>query len=198
VLRDIARIALASLTGALLVVGYTSWRIWDQGSRDEARSADAIVVLGAAQYNGTPSRILEARVSHAVDLFHEGLAPILIVTGGKQPEDFTTEAAVAKAFALSHDVPESAILVEDRGRTTLESIRTVAAILRERGLRSAVFVSDRTHLLRVLKMADDEGIEGYGSPATSSPTESTPLDRFRATIREIGALGLYFVAGTGT
>jgi len=198
VLRDIARIALASLTGALLVVGYTSWRIWDQGSRDEARSADAIVVLGAAQYNGTPSRILEARVSHAVDLFHEGLAPILIVTGGKQPEDFTTEAAVAKAFALSHDVPESAILVEDRGRTTLESIRTVAAILRERGLHSAVFVSDRTHLLRVLKMADDEGIEGYGSPATSSPTESTPLDRLRATIREIGALGLYFVAGTGT
>ena len=197
-LRDLARIALAALTGALLVVGYMSWRIWDQGSRDEARSADAIVVLGAAQYNGIPSRILEARVTHAVDLFHEGLAPVLIVTGGNQPGDFTTEAAVARAYALSHDIPESAILVEDRGRTTLESIRTVAAMLRDRGFHSAVFVSDRTHLLRVLKMASDEGIEGYGSPTTTSPNESTALDRFRATIREIGALGLYFVAGTGT
>lgn len=197
-IRDLAKIALATLTGGLLVVGYMSWRIWDQGTRDEARSADAIVVLGAAQYNGTPSRILEARVAHAVDLYHEGIAPILVVTGGKQPGDVTTEAAVARRYALAHDVPDSAILVEDRGRTTLESMRTVATILRDHDLRTAVFVSDRTHLLRVLKMASDVGIEGYGSPTTTSPNESTALDRFRATIREIGALGLYFVAGTGT
>jgi uncharacterized SAM-binding protein YcdF (DUF218 family) len=198
VLRDLAKITLATLTGGLLVVGYMSWRIWDQGTRDEARRADAIVVLGAAQYNGTPSRILEARVAHAVELYHDGLAPILIVTGGKQPGDVTTEAAVARAYALAHDVPDSAILVEDRGRTTLESMRTVATILRDHDLRTAVFVSDRTHLLRVLKMAADVGVEGYGSPTTTSPNESTALDRFRATIREIGALGLYFVAGTGT
>lgn len=196
--RDLARIALATFIGAILVVGYMSWRIWDQGTRDEARNADAIVVLGAAQYNGTPSRILEARISHAVDLYHEGLAPVLIVTGGNQPGDFTTEAAVARRYALAHDVPDSAILVEDRGRTTLESMRTVASILRDHDLHTAVFVSDRTHLLRVLKMAGDAGIEGYGSPTTTSPNESTALDRFRATIREIGAIGLYFVAGTGT
>ena len=198
-----SRHPLIRLFLAVLVLAVGLW-VWSVASvyaasrRDEAEPAEAIVVLGAAQYNGTPSRILEARVSHAVELYHAGLAPILIVTGGKQPGDVTTEAAVARAYAVAHDVPDSAILIEDRGRTTLESMRTVASILRDHDLRTAVFVSDRTHLLRVLKMAADVGVEGYGSPTTTSPNESTALDRFRATIREIGALGLYFVAGTGT
>lgn len=197
-LRVILQVGVAALLTSVVLVAYIAFQIDQRGKVDERRDVDAIVVLGAAQYNGTPSRILEARVAHAVELYHDGLAPILIVTGGKQPGDVTTEAAVARAYALAHDVPESAILVEDRGRTTLESMRTVATILRDHDLRTAVFVSDRTHLLRVLKMAADVGVEGYGSPTTTSPNESTALDRFRATIREIGALGLYFVAGTGT
>jgi uncharacterized SAM-binding protein YcdF (DUF218 family) len=195
--RDLAKIALAGLAGALIVAGYTTWRIWDQGGRDESRVADAIVVLGAAQYNGVPSPIFEARLAHAVDLYHGGIAPVLVVTGGKLPADRTTEAAAARSYALANGVPDGAILVEDQGRTTLESLRSVAEMLEERGLASAVFVSDRTHMLRVLKIARSEGIEAFGSPTTTSPSESSPIDRLRATIHELGALGVYFVSGTG-
>jgi uncharacterized SAM-binding protein YcdF (DUF218 family) len=200
-LRDLVKIALAGVTGGLLVVGYVTWRIWDQGARDEARTTDAIVVLGAAQYDGTPSPLFEARISHAVQLYRDGIAPVFIVTGGKHPGDRTTEADAARAYALAHDVPAEAILVEDRSRTTLEQLRTVGGMLRDRGLTSAVLVSDRTHMLRSLRIARDQGIEAYGSPTTTSPVASNLIDQVRmmgrATAHEIGALGVYFVAGTG-
>jgi uncharacterized SAM-binding protein YcdF (DUF218 family) len=196
-LRDLTKIGLAAVTGLALAVGYMTYRIWDQGGRDEARTADAIVVLGAAQYNGTPSPLFQARLAHAVQLYKDGVAPVFIVTGGKLPDDRTTEAAAARAYALAHDVPAEAILVEDQSRTTLEQLRTVGAMLRDRGLQSAVLVSDRTHMLRSLRIARDLGIEAYGSPTTTSPVESNLVDQVRATGHEIGALGLYFLAGTG-
>jgi uncharacterized SAM-binding protein YcdF (DUF218 family) len=195
--RDLIRLGLAGVVGCLVVVAYTSYRIWEQGGRDEARPAEAIVVLGAAQYNGTPSPLFQARLAHAVKLYRDGIAPVFIVTGGKLPNDRTTEAAAARAYALAHDVPAAAILVEDRSRTTLEQLRTVAEMLRERGLRSAVLVSDRTHMLRSLRIARDQGIDAYGSPTTTSPVEKDLIDQIRATGHEVGALGLYFLAGTG-
>jgi uncharacterized SAM-binding protein YcdF (DUF218 family) len=195
--RDLIRLGLVGVAGGLFVVGYMSYRIWDQGGRDEARKADAIVVLGAAQYNGTPSPLFEARLAHAVQLYKDGIAPIFIVTGGKLPDDRTTEAAAARAYAVAHGVRPEAILVEDQSRTTLEQLRTVSEMLRDRGLRSAVLVSDRTHMLRSLRIARDQGIEAYGSPTTTSPVESNVVDQVRATGHEIGALALYFLAGTG-
>jgi uncharacterized SAM-binding protein YcdF (DUF218 family) len=197
VLKDLSRVGMACAAGLLLVVAYTTWRIWDQGNRDEARPADAIVVLGAAQYDGVPSPIYRARLDHAIDLFDEGVAPTLLMTGGKLPGDKTTEADAGRAYAIAHGVPEEAILVEDRGRTTLESLGTVGAMLRDRGLDSAVFVSDRTHMLRVLRIARDQGVQAFGSPTRTSPIDSSPSERLRATVHEVGALGLYFVAGTG-
>jgi uncharacterized SAM-binding protein YcdF (DUF218 family) len=195
--RDLIRIGLVWVAGGLFVVGYMSYRIWDQGGRDEARKADAIVVLGAAQYNGTPSPLFEARLAHAVQLYKDGIAPIFIVTGGKLPDDRTTEAAAARAYAVAHGVRPEAILVEDQSRTTLEQLRTVSEMLRDRGLRSAVLVSDRTHMLRSLRIARDQGIEAYGSPTTTSPVESNVVDQVRATGHEIGALALYCLGGTG-
>jgi uncharacterized SAM-binding protein YcdF (DUF218 family) len=195
--RDLIRLGLVGIVGTLVVVGYTTYRIWDQGGRDDSRAADAIVVLGAAQYNGRPSPVFQARLDHAIKLYHEGVAGTLVVTGGKLPGDRTTEAAAARAYALAHDVPADAILVEDRSRTTLESLQAVGRMLRERHLTTVVFVSDRTHMLRVLRIATDEGIDGHGSPTETSPTDATFLARFEATIHEIGALGLYFLAGTG-
>jgi len=94
-------------------------------------------------------------------------------------------------------VPASAILVEDRGRNTLESLRAVGSMLRDRQLQDAVFVSDRSHMLRVLRMARDQGIAAYGSPTTTSPTESSLSERAQDTIHEIGGLALYFLTGTG-
>ena len=196
-LKDLARIGIAGLAGLLLVLAYTTWRIWDQGNQDNGRPADAIVVLGAAQYNGVPSPIYQARLDHAIDLFQEGLAPRIVMTGGKVPGDKTTEAEAGRKYAISKGVPSDAILVEDEGRTTLESLRTVSQILRENDLKSAVFVSDRTHMLRVLRIAHDQGIEAFGSPTQTSPIDASASERLRATMHEVGALALYFLAGTG-
>jgi uncharacterized SAM-binding protein YcdF (DUF218 family) len=195
VIRDIARLLAAASLGALLVGGYTTYRILAQGDRDDRRPADAIVVLGAAQYDGRPSPVFQARLAHAVALYHDGLAPYLLVTGGKAVGDRTTEAAAARAYALAEGVPSSAILVEDRSRTTLESLRGVAALMRERDLRSGLFVSDRTHMLRVLRIARDEGLAAWGSPTRSSPIDADPARRTRATLREVAALAAYFVGG---
>jgi uncharacterized SAM-binding protein YcdF (DUF218 family) len=194
-IRSLGRLLLATLVGAVLVAGWTTYRIWDVGNRDEQRAVDAIVVLGAAQYNGRPSTILKSRVEHAVELYRAGLARYLVVAGGKAAGDRTTEAATARLLALQQGVPASAILVEDQGRNTLESLRGVAAILRDHGLRSALFVSDRTHMLRVLRIARDEGITGYGSPTTTSPSDATFGNRLEATLHELGGLALYFVVG---
>jgi uncharacterized SAM-binding protein YcdF (DUF218 family) len=195
--RDVARVGLAGIAGLLLVVAYTTWRVWDQGNQDSGRPADAIVVLGAAQYNGVPSPIFKARLDHAIDLFKEGLAPALVMTGGKLPGDRTTEAEAGRAYAIAKGVPSNAILVEDEGRTTLESLRTVSQILRDHDLRSAVFVSDRTHMLRVLRIAHDQGIDAFGSPTRTSPIDTSASERLRATVHEVGALAQYFLAGTG-
>lgn len=193
--RGLIRVVLLGLVAAIAVTGYAAFRIWDQGGRDERRQADAIVVMGAAQYDGVPSPLFAARLDHAIALFHDGVAPRLIVTGGKRVGDRTTEAASARAYAIAHDVPSEAILAEDTSRTTLQSIRGVEALMHKDGLRTAVFVSDPTHMLRVLRMADDVGIDAYGSPTRTSPLERDTAARLDATVHELGALAVYFVTG---
>jgi uncharacterized SAM-binding protein YcdF (DUF218 family) len=193
--RHLVRLLLAGLVAAFVAFGWATFRIWETGNRDDRRDVDAIVVLGAAQYDGRPSPVFRARLDHAVDLYESGVARYLIVTGGKAQGDRTTEGAAARAFALSRGVPATAILLEDRSRTTLESLRGVATLLRDHDLGSAVFVSDRTHMLRVLRIARDEGITAYGSPTATSPTDATFLSRADATIHELGALTLYFLSG---
>jgi uncharacterized SAM-binding protein YcdF (DUF218 family) len=193
--RDLLRLIVGGIAAAVIVAGYATWRIWEQGDRDEQQPADAIVVLGAAQYDGTPSPVFAARLDHAVSLHLAGVAPVLVVTGGKRDGDRTTEAEAARAFAIAHGVDPDAILVENEGRTTLESLRTVGTMLRERGLSSAVFVSDRVHMLRVLRIALDQGVRPFGSPTTTSPTDAAVGRRVEATIHELGALAVYFVTG---
>jgi len=197
VARDLGRLLTLGLAGVLLVGAYATYRIWAQGQLDEQRPADAIVVMGAAQYDGRPSPIFAARLDHAVSLFQAGIAPTLVVTGGKADGDRTTEAASARAYAIARGVPSAAILVEDRSRTTQESIRSVSTLLREKGISQAIFVSDRPHMLRVLRMAHDDGITAWGSPTATSPIENDATGRLDATVHELGALVAYFLAGTG-
>lgn len=194
-IRDIGRLAAVGILGAALVAAYAAWRIVTEGARDDAQPADAIVVMGAAQYDGRPSPVFEARLEHAVALYRDGVARYLVVTGGKAEGDRTTEAATARDYAIGHGVPAEAILMENEARTTLASIRAVASILREADLRTAVFVSDRQHMLRVLRMAGDEGIVGWGSPTATSPIDRDPIARLDATVHELGALAIYFVTG---
>lgn len=193
--RDLVRIALVGGLLVAVAAAIAAVRITQQGAVDERRPADAIVVLGAAQYDGVPSPVFEARLRHAVDLWNEGLASTFVVTGGKLAGDRTTESAVAREYALANGVPAAAILGGDEAHNTLDSLTAVAAEMRGRGLRSAVFVSDPTHMLRVLRIAQDLGIEAYGSPTTTSPVAADPLRRAEATLHEIGALGIYFVGG---
>ena len=105
-MRALARLILAGLVVGLALAGYTAYRVWDQGNRDERQAADAIIVMGAAQYDGRPSPLFRARLDHAIELFHEGLAPWLVVTGGKAEGDRTTEADAARLYAIANDVPE--------------------------------------------------------------------------------------------
>ncbi|MDA8238590.1 MAG: YdcF family protein [Chloroflexi bacterium] len=194
----LAVVALAGLAGALALTAYATFRVWQRGEVDEAPvvgTADAIVVLGAAQYDGRPSPVLRARLDHAIALWRAGRAPILVTTGGGRAGDRTTEAAAGRAYAIEQGVPEASILMEDRGRSTQESLEAVAAILRARGAGPALFVSDPTHMLRVMRIAKDLGIDAHGSPASSSPSDATLESRLDATAHELGALAWYGLVG---
>lgn len=194
-MRLIGRLFLLATVAAIGFVAYTGYRIWDSAVRDERMTAGAIVVMGAAQYDGRPSPVFAARLDHAIALYHDGVAPLLVVTGGKLEADRTTEAASARAYAIDHGVPAEAIIGEDQSRSTLASIRAVAELLREAGAGQAVFVSDPTHMYRVLRMAEDAGIAALGSPTMTSPIMADPLAMADAVIHELGALTVYTLTG---
>jgi len=197
-IRDLILIGLAALLGLSALAAYATIRIWQQGDQDEQRPSDAIVVLGAAQYDGRPSPVFAARLDHAIELFKHGVAPLLVVTGGKADGDRTTEAATARDYAVAHGVPVDAIVMEDRGRTTLESLDSVATIFHDRGIHSGVFVSDPTHMLRVLMIAGDLGLTAWGSPTPTSRIESDMGRKLDATVHELGGIALYLFARQAT
>jgi uncharacterized SAM-binding protein YcdF (DUF218 family) len=195
-LRDLLLVALVFALGGTALLAGTTFRIWQVGQQDGRRHVDAIVVLGAAQYNGRPSGALAARLDHAIELYKEGDAAYLITTGGNLPGDVYTEAQTGFIYAHKRGVPEAAILMEDTGRSTLESIRNVRAIFEARGLRTALFVSDRSHMLRVLRLAQDQGIEAWASPTSTSPDDIDSGLIYTSMIHEVGAMGYYMlVAG---
>lgn len=162
---------------ALWVMSAAAVLVWS--SRDEARPAQAIVVLGAAQYAGRPSPVLRARLDHALDLWNRHLASLLILTGGTGSGDITSEAAVGRNYAKRHGVPDSAILVESEGRTTSESMKAVAGMLEVRGLQSALLVSDPFHMLRLRILARRFGFTPYTSPTRTSPIDPNREERWK-------------------
>ena len=159
------------------------------GRRDEARPADAIVVLGAAQYNGHPSPVLEARLQHAVELYRRGLAEHLIVTGGRAPGDRESEGEVSKRWAVRAGVPEDAILVTS-GMTTREQMRDVTRLMKDREMKDAVLVSDPFHMLRLKLLALQMGVHGHTSPTRTSPISRNPREERKFLLRE--SIGLPF------
>lgn len=168
----------------MMVTAFTLWiisaaavLIWS--SRDEARPAQAIVVLGAAQYAGKPSPVLRARLDHALNLWNRHLASLLILTGGTGSGDTTSEAAVGRTYAKKHGVPDSAIIVESEGRTTSESMKAVAGMLEVRGLQSALLVSDPFHMLRLRILARRFGFTPYTSPTRTSPISPNREERWK-------------------
>lgn len=136
---------------------------------DDARPSDAIAVLGAAQYNGRPSPVLKARLDHAAALYRRGLAPLVVVTGGRAAGDSESEAAVSRRYLLELGMPDSVILAEETGGSTEPSLRAAAATIRRRGGRDVILVSDGFHLLRLTIVARRLGLTPHGSPAKASP-----------------------------
>jgi uncharacterized SAM-binding protein YcdF (DUF218 family) len=140
-----------------------------QSDVEEARPADVILVLGAAEYRGRPSPILEARLNHALFLYRQGLAPRIITTGGKGGDPMFTEGEVGRAYLSRHGIPSEAIIVESEGETTVHSTAAAAEIMRRMDLHSCIVVSDGYHIYRVKRMLQFQGINVYGSPRPSEP-----------------------------
>ena len=147
--------------------------------QDERRPVDAIVVLGAAQYNGRPSPVLRARLNHALSLYREGLAPLVVVTGGIGRGDTTSEAVVGQRYLVAHGIPEGVVVAQGEGRTTKASMSAVTAWLHARGLRRVLLVSDPFHMFRLRLEARRTALEAYTSPTESSPISDNPVLELR-------------------
>lgn len=180
----------------LLILAYPSWlafRVWSQSRNDEVHSADVIVVLGAAQYDGDPSPVLRARLDQAAYLYEEDLSDAVIVTGGKRPGDRFTEAGVSEHYLVdNHAIPEEAIMQEEEGSTTFESLVAVREIAESEGLDTALLVSDPMHSERIKRMALDLGFEeAYASWASYERLNRSRETKAKELLREVGALLVY-------
>jgi uncharacterized SAM-binding protein YcdF (DUF218 family) len=148
-------IALAALIAFFAI---TAIQIVRSASLQETHPADAIVVFGAAEYSGRPSPVLKARLNHALDLFHHGLAPVVITTGGAALDPIYSEGGVGENYLMHQGVPERSIIAETQGRDTSESAVRVAVIMHANGLHSCIAVSDAYHVFRIRKLLQHEGI----------------------------------------
>jgi uncharacterized SAM-binding protein YcdF (DUF218 family) len=162
--RKLLRATLLVLAFVAVGVGYLAVRIHQQSDIDEARPADIILVLGAAEYRGHPSPVLKARLDHALELYKGKLAPRIMTTGGAGGDPVFTEGDVGRSYLSAHGVPAEAIVVESEGASTVESLAMTGEILRRMGLHSVIVVSDGYHIYRVKRLLESQGLEAYGSP----------------------------------
>lgn len=164
------RLVTFALVALVVYLGVTFVQVYLASRRDEARPAEAIVVFGAAQYNGRPSPVLRARLDHAADLYQRKLASIIVVTGGQAAGDETSEAtASADYLATRKGIGQAAILREKDGRNSWQSLASAANELRKRGKTKVVLVSDPFHSARIAAMAEELGLDAAVSPTRSSP-----------------------------
>jgi Uncharacterized conserved protein len=181
----------------LVAVGASSVVVWRAAHVDGASKiehVDAIVVLGAAEYNGTPSPVFKGRLDHALLLYQQGRAGTVIVLGSKQPGDTTTEGQTGRDYLVSKGVPVGVALALPVGRSSFESMRAVAKYLSDHGMSTAFLVSDPWHNARIERMASDLGFHGYGSATWTSAAKSFGT-RFQGYARETFAYLYYRVSG---
>ncbi len=180
------------LVGAFLVLG-TAFRVWYVARADDRRPVDAVVVLGAAQYDGVPSSVFAARLRHAQRLYEDGLAPRIVTTGGSRAGDAYTEAEAGRRYLISRGVPVGAVVAVGEGMDTLGSLRAAEARAERDGWSSALVVSDPWHSLRARTMARDSGLEAWTSPTRSGPVVQTRETQARYIVRETAALLYYTI-----
>ncbi len=191
--RPFRRVAALLLLGVLAYLGVTFAQVWQAARRDEARRVEAILVFGAAQYNGRPSPVLRARLDHAISLWRRRLAPVIVVTGGRRPGDRFTEATASANYLLERGVPDRAVLREVSGVSSWQSLAATAAFLRDRDIERVLLVSDPFHSYRIGAIADELGMDAHTSPTPNSPIGGTTEARYM--LRETAAVAVGRVIG---
>jgi uncharacterized SAM-binding protein YcdF (DUF218 family) len=178
-LRRLSRALGLILLAAVCIYTVALVMVLVVSQQDQRRAVDAIVVLGAAQYNGRPSPVLRARLDHALRLYNEGYAPRIVVTGGVGRGDTTSEAIVGRHYLLARDVVPGDVVVQPQGRSTQASMTAVADWLEAEGLHSVLLVSDPFHMYRLRLEARRTNLEAYTSPTESSPISDNPVVELR-------------------
>jgi uncharacterized SAM-binding protein YcdF (DUF218 family) len=184
-------ILLVSFAGGVVYEVFLYRRIRRQASSDEARAAAAIVVFGAAEYNGRPSPVYKARLDHAFYLEEHGYAPIVVTTGGSGGDPHFTEGGVGRDYLIQQGVAQRKIMAETHSETTFQTVKVVALMLNAYGKSTCIAVSDGFHLYRIKRLFSSFGITAYTSPAPASPIEAEPFARFVYSMRELLILNLW-------
>ena len=178
------RFLLLAALAVVAILMITTIHVLEAASEPEVSHADAIIVFGAAEYSGRPSPVLKARLDHALDLFHRGVAPVVITTGGAASDPKFSEGGVGKDYLMRHGVPENSLIAETQGRDTAESAVRVGVIMHANGLHSCVAVSDAYHVFRIRKLLLHEGVGPvYVAPRPDSRPHSM-VQRAWAVLRE--------------
>ena len=186
--RTVWKLAVAAITALVVYIAYVSVRIEEQSTRDEARPADVILVLGAAEYRGRPSQVLRARLDHALELYDRNLAPRIMTTGGAGGDPVFTEGGVGRSYLIGHGVPPEAIIVESEAESTVESTAMAAEIMHRMNLHSVIVVSDGYHIYRVKEMLQFRGFSVYGSPRKEQRSPGALQERWNYVKQAIGYL----------
>lgn len=183
-MKLIIRIMMGGLAVAGLIWAVSLVLVLLAGARPVLRHADAIIVLGAAQYDGRPSPVFKARIDHALALYKAHYAPRLIFTGGMGVGDTVSEGEVGRQYALQRGVPDSAILVDRASKTSAQSISVAASLMRDHGMERALLVSDSYHMLRLALLARRAGITAFRAPTPSGPIDRSASVRRKYVLRE--------------
>jgi uncharacterized SAM-binding protein YcdF (DUF218 family) len=192
--RLLRRALVVAVVLPILYFGVTFVQVWWTSRHDDARPAQAVIVLGAAQFDGRPSAVLRARLDHAASLYRRKIAPIVVVTGGKAEGDRFTEATASANYLHTKGVPDEAILREATGRTSWQSLAASARFLiTERGIRDVVLVSDPFHAARIRRIASELGFRAATSPTRTSPIKG--FSEFRHMVTETAQVGIGRVIG---
>jgi uncharacterized SAM-binding protein YcdF (DUF218 family) len=185
------RLLVVVIAAAALFLVVTAVEIMHTAGLEEIHPADAIVVFGAAEYSGRPSPVLRARLDQALAVFHRGMAPVVITTGGAADDPTFSEGGVGRDYLMRHGVPERSLIAETQGHDTAESAKRVGVIMRANGLRSCVAVSDAYHVFRIRKLLEHEGIGPvYVAPRPDSRPHGV-WQRAVAVLRETTSYSLW-------
>lgn len=185
---------LTMILAIALAIPPATWGwVWYTARQDDRDRSDAIIVLGASQYNGVPSPVFEARLRQAQSLYQQGVAPMIITVGGKQPADNHTEAAAGRDWLIEVGIPSDQIVAVEEGSDTLQSIGAVAEVYDQETWETAIIVSDPWHSLRAKQMAADHGIEAGTSPARSGPAVIERSTQLWYITRETASLWYYWI-----